>query len=60
MPLKRILSLLLMSGGISLVTADLRGAEPGIEFTGYMTDDRGLSVALRDSASGYTKWVLAR
>jgi hypothetical protein len=56
MQLKRLLCPLLILGGIFLA-AGLRGAEIGIEFTGYVRDEKGLALALRNPASGYSRWV---
>jgi hypothetical protein len=56
MQLKRLFCPLLILGGIFLA-AGLRGAEIGIEFTGYVRDEKGLALALRNPASGYSKWV---
>ena len=57
MQTKRILGSLVAAIGIFLGAAALRAAEPGIEFTGYVQDDKGLSFALRSVAGGNTKWV---
>jgi hypothetical protein len=54
---KRIPRLFLAAFAGLLATAHLGGAEAGIEFTGFVRDDKGLSLALRNPASGYSKWV---
>lgn len=57
MKIKRHSLVLLAAIGIFFAAAGLRGAEAGIEFTGFIRDEKGLSVALRGSASGNSKWV---
>ncbi|MDB6167094.1 MAG: type pilus biosis protein [Lacunisphaera sp.] len=57
MQTKRILGLWLAAAGIFLGTASLRAAEPDIEFTGFVRDDAGLMLALRNPKTGYAKWV---
>lgn len=57
MNLKRITRLVLTVVGIFVTTAGVRGADAGIEFTGWVKDDRGLLLALKGTRSGNTKWV---
>jgi hypothetical protein len=54
---KRLLFVLSVVAGIFLAAGGLRGAESGLEFTGYVRDEKGLSLALRNTASGDSKWV---
>lgn len=47
-----------LAAGLALASAGLLpGAEAGVEFTGFMRDDQGLVIALRDKATGNSKWV---
>ena len=57
MSLKPILRLILMAAGLGLATAVLEGVDTGIQFTGYVRDEKGLTLALKNTASGYAKWV---
>ena len=54
----RFFRLLPVAAGIFLFAAGLRAAEPGIEFTGYVRDEKGLTFALRNPANGNSKWVV--
>ena len=40
-----------------LLSLNLRADGPGIEFSGYLNDERGLVFALKHPASGDSKWV---
>ena len=54
----RILRTAALAAGIFLAAGQLWGAETDIEFTGYVRDDAGLALALRNPKTGYSKWVL--
>lgn len=51
-PLRRFAAVALL-----LLSLNLRADGPGIEFSGYLNDERGLVVALKNSATGDSKWV---
>ena len=57
MKIKRILPLILTVVGIFVTTVGVSGAEAGIEFTGWVKDDKGLLLALKSKAGGYSSWV---
>jgi len=57
MAVKRLSFPILLAAGIFFAGTLLRGAEAGIEFTGYVRDDKGISFALIGVASGNSKWV---
>jgi hypothetical protein len=47
MSIKRLSCLLLTMGGFFLAGIGLHGAGTGLEFTGYVRDDKGLLLALK-------------
>ncbi|MDI1249372.1 MAG: hypothetical protein PSV13_10960 [Lacunisphaera sp.] len=57
MNIKSITHLVLVSVGIFAAGATLGGTEAGVEFTGWVKDDKGLLLALKGTKSGNTKWV---
>ena len=57
MNIKSITHLVLVCVGIFATSAALPGAEAGVEFTGWVKDDKGLLLALKGTKSGNTKWV---
>jgi hypothetical protein len=57
MNIKSITHLVLVCAWILATSAALPGAEAGVEFTGWVKDDKGLLLALKGSKSGNTKWV---
>jgi hypothetical protein len=57
MHLQRLTHLILVCAGICATAATLPGAEAGVEFTGWVKDDKGLLLALKSTKSGNTKWV---
>jgi len=57
MPIKHIIRRILALGGLLLATAGFAETPNDIEFTGYVREENGLTLALKNSSSGYTKWV---
>ena len=49
----------LLAAIVVLAGLPLTGAEAGVEFTGFFRDEKGLTFALRDKASGSSKLLLA-
>ena len=54
---KRIIHIVLLTIGIAMVTAALRSAEAGIEFTALMKDGKGFRCVLTSKSIGVSAWL---